>query len=119
MIDIDNITNLTYREKKMFVSRACLMYKKIKNSKILLEAKFKHANILNDSQAKQEMLNLRTMSLFDTILSLLSKELLLIIEQDFININQDPRWYLNHWSKTTYYKLKHEAINQFLFMFYV
>ncbi len=118
-MNIDNITNLTYREKKMFVSRACLMYKKIKNSKNLLEAKIKHAHVLHDSNTTNEMLNLKTMSLFDTILSLLNKDLLLIIKQDFINIDKDPRWYLRHWSKTTYYKLKHEAINQFLFMFYV
>lgn len=118
MIDIESINSISYRDKKILVSRACLMYRKIKSSKNLIEVKLKHANILNDIEKSSTMLNLKTMSIFDTILNLLERDLHLIISEDFIDINPDSKWYLKHWSKTTYYKLKHEAVNQFLFMLF-
>ncbi|WP_127942862.1 MULTISPECIES: MG284/MPN403 family protein [unclassified Mycoplasma] len=117
-MSIESINKIPYRDKKLLITKVCLMFKKIKNAHNIYETKFKHSNNLSDSMRKQNLLNIKTMSIFETILSLLRRDYVQILEKDFIEVDPNPHWYLQHWSKTTYYKLKHEAIDQFLFMLY-
>lgn len=46
----------------------------------------------------------------------ISKKSLLIITKDYIE-NVDHIWYLDYFSKSTYYRMKHRAFNEFLELF--
>lgn len=49
----------------------------------------------------------------EKVLESLSKEEREILEQEFI-WGKDKLWYLNYYSKSTYYRLRKKAINRFI-----
>ena len=115
-VNIANISAIPYAEKKILVFESCLMYRKLFKTNKLLDEKKKSLK-LNDSAQIESWKTLKSISIFETIISLLEPELGLIIENDFIKL-RNQNWYNDYWSKSTYYKLKHQAIDQFIFLFY-
>ena len=73
---------------------------------------------LNDSVYVNIMENKKVVSIFETIISLMDPAESMIIEKDFINPGSSS-WHDKLWSKTTYYKLKHRAVDIFLSLMYV
>ncbi len=51
--------------------------------------------------------------LINCVLSGCSRETRLIITEGYLK-DSDPKWYLEYWSRTTYYRKKREAIKEFL-----
>lgn len=102
------IENIPYKERKDFVLKSCLMYGKIIKQREYLK-RFKGNINLN---------NIDTISLFENILELLNRDECLIIQNDFIKGEEYSNWYLDHWSKSTYYKYKHEAINKLIYLLF-
>lgn len=51
------------------------------------------------------------------ILSLLDEEERYIIDNVFITKNDNPLWYLEHLSRSTYYRYKRKALSNFLLYF--
>lgn len=90
------------------------MYKKLKE----INKKLESQNLsVNDNVKATHMSNIKTLSMFEMIISLLHPNHAWIIEQEFLN----DRPYYEHqekWSKTTYYRIKHEAIDQFVFLMF-
>ena len=119
-MNIKEMEGISYVEKKLLISEMCLMYKRIKKmSNIMIEKRGVHyENKLNDSVYSKIMENKKVVSIFETILSLMSPEQSMIIQKDFINPGSSS-WHDDIWSKTTYYKLKHKAIDVFLSLMYV
>ena len=98
-------------KKKEFVKKICLIYLKIK----LIKKQFiKHKKSNNLSFDK-----FNGISVFDNILNLMNKNEKLIINNEFLNLNDNTHWYLEHWCKATYYKFKHQTIDKFLFLFFL
>jgi hypothetical protein len=50
------------------------------------------------------------------ILDCIEKDHCLIIKNDFLHQNDDYLWWNDYWCKDTYYKKKHDAVDNFLFM---
>lgn len=104
---IDDINKIPTKDKKRVVNSWCEMYTRMKNIVI----KRANGNTKIAIEAK--------ISTFDAILNSLSEEHRLIIENDFIYVNnRDPHWREERWSKSTYYKFKNEAMNAFLILMY-
>ena len=101
---------IPFSKKKEFVENICLIYLKIKLVKKQF-LKYKKSN--NFSLDK-----FNGISVFDNILNLMNKNEKLIINNDFLDINCNTHWYLEHWCKATYYKFKHQTLNKFLFLFF-
>ena len=104
------LQSIPYKERKQFVNLVCLMYRKIQKQ----ESSFKrlHGN-KNFSLEKYDVI-----SMFEMILTTLSQVESLIIKKDFLDEKEYTNWYLDHWSKSTYYKHKHEAINKFIYLLF-
>ena len=112
---IEEIELIPLSKKKIIVKEMCFLYKKLK----LLEINQKNGKKLMDENKIQEqkMNILKSKSIFESILELLDKNQQLIIKKEFLdNIKED--WSDDYWSKSTFYKRKHEAINRFLFYLY-
>ena len=86
-MNIKEMEEISYAEKKLLLTEMCLMYKKIKKmNSIMMEKKdINHENKLNDSVYVNIMENKKVVSVFETILSLMKPEESMIIEKDFIN----------------------------------
>ena len=116
-MNIKTITNMPLKEKKSFVFESCLMYKKLKliNSKTKLLEKHRRKNVFLKNYDKT---NQKSISFFESMLNLLEPEQRLIINKEYLEEQTIQNWYQEKWSKTTYYKIKHQAIDNFLFLIY-
>ncbi|WKX02684.1 MG284/MPN403 family protein [Candidatus Mycoplasma mahonii] len=115
-MNLEIIKNIPFAEKKFLVSEACLMFRKLQeSSKVILDKSLTMK--LSDSVKLNSLENIKSISIFETIFSLLEPEQSQLIKNDFINKN-DKFWYLEYFSTTAYYKLKHKSINMFLFLLY-
>lgn len=108
-MNYNNLERIPYREKKFLVKEACMMYKKLKLTDMI--------NSSSLSDAELGLQGKKHLSIFTSILGMLTKDEKEIIIRDFINPD-NPQWYVDTYSKSTYYKLKHQAINNFLFLLY-
>ncbi|AWX69236.1 MG284/MPN403 family protein [[Mycoplasma] anseris] len=97
--EIGIISNLSLNEKKKFISKYC-------NDMKILELSRKIKNIQNYKDY---------LTMFIDSLQKDDKKVFL---ENFIFNNPEPNWYLNHWSKTTYYKKLHLVVNNFLRFLY-
>ncbi|WP_027120573.1 MG284/MPN403 family protein [Mycoplasmopsis lipofaciens] len=77
-------------------------------------AKLKKINNANLDLNKKITLPLNKLN---KVLRLLSKNSLLIIRNDFINKYKSKNWFEQYFSKTTYYKYKREALEEFLYLY--
>lgn len=104
------IEKIPYTEKKALLANTCLMYKKLKSTEESFKKfEFKEEWDLNKYDA---------VSIFEKITKLLNEDEYIILKNDFINVKQDRNWYLDYWSKSSYYKYKHETIDKFLYLFF-
>lgn len=115
-MNLFEIGQIPYKEKKLLVSEACAMYRKLKNTEKIFRNKSLNAS---DVVKAKNLINIKSTSIFDIILGLLSKEHFEVIQNDFINSEIIPsNWYEEKYSKTTFYKIKHDALNHFLFLIF-
>lgn len=113
-MNLYQISKIPFKEKKQLVSEACLMYKKLRN---ITSMQITQASSISDSLRSTNLQNIKALSMFEMILELLNNDENIIIENEFIK-HRDPTWYEEKWSKTTYYKIKHQAIDQFIFLLF-
>lgn len=106
---LKDVQKIPLKEKKFMIHEICVMYRKLRKTNI--------ENVLNDSAKRVNEINNKTVSMFDTIISLLPTDYATVIETEFIN-NKKLRWDEYPWSKTTYYNIRTAAINQFLYLFF-
>lgn len=106
-IIIDDINKIPFKDRRRVTTFCFDMYKKMKNVVITI------------AKGEDKIAVQKNLSVFEAILSHLSEEHRLIIEKDFINVdNRKPHWSQEIWSKSTYYKFKNEAMNAFLLLLY-
>ena len=100
----EEIQKLDKDEKMSLVFNIFNMYKKIK----IFETSLKESpkNVLADKVGN--------LKIFDIAISTLSEEHKRIIENDFMSIERKRRWYEDFYCKSTYYKLRHQAIDAVL-----
>lgn len=106
----ETIEKIPFMERKHFVQNACLMYRK------MIKAKDKLLLLSNSNKLNMSKFN--GISLFEEIISLLNKDEALVIKKDFMDTDYKGEWYLDHWCKTSYYKIKHEAVNKFIYLLF-
>lgn len=114
-MNLFEISKIPFKEKKLLVAEACLMYRKLKQvSKQLEETEVE----LSDVVRMGNLQNIKSLSMFETIMGLLEPDHAFIIESEFLN-NEKTRETIGHkWSKSTYYKAKHGAIDNFIFLLF-
>ena len=100
----EEIQKLDKDEKMSLVFDIFNMYKKIK----IFEESLKESpkNVLADK--------IGNLKIFDIAISTLSEEHKRIIQNDFMSIERTRRWYEDFYCKSTYYKLKHQAVDAVL-----
>ena len=100
----EEIQKLDKDEKMSLVFNIFSMYKKIK----IFETSLKESpkNVLADKVGN--------LKIFDIAISTLSEEHKRIIENDFMSLERKRRWYEDFYCKSTYYKLRHQAIDAVL-----
>jgi len=81
---LETIRNIPFKEKKQLVAEACLMFKKLKGVKTVIENK-QTAMRLSDSIIIDKKQTMKSVSIFETILSLLETQQAMIIKNDFID----------------------------------
>ena len=109
-MEIKQINEIPYPERKGFVKQSCLIFKKVKTTRN------KFAALKGYDEYK--LLELDPESIFERIMKLLDQDERLIIENDFLDKSERTNWYLDYWSKSSYYKYKHEAINKFIYLLF-
>ncbi|MCK5807334.1 MAG: hypothetical protein KAG91_02985 [Mycoplasmataceae bacterium] len=103
-----NKTNdLNFRDKSNFVYQACQMYIKVKKTTPI----FKQKGI-------RVRKNIKFTSMFEGVISLLSVSEKAVYINDFLDEKENSDWYLSYWSKSTYYKKKHEFVEKFISSFF-
>lgn len=100
----EEIKRINYNEKLNLVTHIFHVYKKI----ILFEKAFKNKNKLKLEKS------VGNKAIIEIALSLLSEQHSLIIRKDFLDDEKYSEWYLGYFCKSTYYKLKHDAVNALL-----
>lgn len=113
-MNLYQIEKIPFKDKKMLVHEACLMYKKLKQM-VRMSGKLKESMPIN--LREQSLKNFETFSIFETILGLLGPEQSIVIENEFLK-NRETRWYEEKWSKSTYYKIKHQTVDQFIYLLF-
>ncbi|MDI4567716.1 MAG: hypothetical protein E7Y34_01370 [Mycoplasma sp.] len=111
------LKKLSFSEKKSIVKSSCSFFKKMQVSNQTLENKAKFYGL--DREALNTIVENQPISYFEKMLKIMDVNHRLIIQNDFIEQSKNSSWYENYWSKSTYYKLKHEAIEEFLSFIYV
>lgn len=100
--------NLTDNEKEQILQYLVKCLKKAQNKKRCYDSGFfvqERPETYNNLEA--------TLFLMEITLSSLSDDSRRIIEQDYI-VKREKEWWLDFYSKTTYYRLKRKAIDEFI-----
>ena len=113
-MNLCQIEKIPFKDKKMLVHEACLMYKKLKQL-VRMSGNFKNSAPID--LREQNLKNFESFSMFETILGLLSPEQNIVIENEFLK-NREATWYEEKWSKSTYYKIKHQTVDQFIYLLF-
>lgn len=109
-----DIQKIPLKEKKFLIGEVCLMYNKLK---AVNELSTQKTHEVNDRLKKVSLINERTISMFDTIISLLHEDQAEIIVNEFV-LGRKSSWENARWSKTTYYNIKNQAIDQFIYLLF-
>ncbi|AXE60741.1 hypothetical protein DA803_01405 [[Mycoplasma] phocae] len=94
--NIDYIKKLSLQQKRDFITKYCI-----------------YVNMKNQINKKNDLLKNNRTAL-EIFLDTLNNDYKKIFIEDFIINNPDSEWYLNNWSKNSYYKKLHFVINLFL-----
>lgn len=110
------INQVPYKDKRRLVTDICFMYKKIKQTKAYFSL---NGWEVNDIIKNKNLFDGKHISFFEVILEMLPLNNQEIIKKDFLEPDKYVRnWYEEKYSKSTYYKFKHEAVNKFLLLFF-
>lgn len=106
-LSLNAIEKMSFAEKKQFVYNMFLMHKKIlvlRNSELL------------NKNLKKNVKSPEFKSTFELIVEQLDPKFSWIIEQEFTSKNHN--WVEEYYSKSTYYKYFHKALDEFLYFIY-
>ncbi|UUD36946.1 Uncharacterised protein [Mycoplasmopsis californica] len=108
-----NIKKLDFTSKKNLVKDACKLYKRVKGVQLSDEVlKRYNTSAKNTLELNKTM---KVKSIFEQILNLLSPTSYMIIDNLFLKEHEEKeKWIDQYFSKTTFYKRQHEAIDEFL-----
>lgn len=113
----EQIQKLSFKDKSQILQIIAKEYQKALIYVGTLDQKTK--NIISDSSPleketalRREQLNLVT--IVNCVLNLLNKEHKEIIENDYFK-NQDSKWWMEKYSKTTFYSIKNAALDNFTY----
>lgn len=112
-----DISQIPYKEKKDFLNNLFLMYRKFFISDRLM-TKFS-SNLTSQAVSLTHQAIRQELSLFSTMLEILHPDQRMILQREFLDKESNSLWYEEYWSKSMYYKLKHEAVDRILLMMYV
>ena len=104
---MNRTNNLNFKDKSNFVYQACQMYVKVRSSITIFE-----------KQGIKTRKNIKFTSMFEGVISLLNEEEKVVYKNDFLDEKENSNWYLSYWSKSTYYKKKHEFVEKFISSFF-
>lgn len=104
------IEKMSFSEKKKFVYRMFLMYKKIQ---IMKNTQKIHSNLHKEQLPEYIEENKST---FELVLEQLDPQYSWIIQKEFSS--DSANWSEEYYSKSTYYKTIHKALDQFLYFIY-
>ncbi|MDJ1645605.1 MG284/MPN403 family protein [Mycoplasma phocimorsus] len=108
-----NVTGkLTFAEKQKLIKDACQMYRRY--GTMIIKKNSDRFSVIELKKHLSEIKNVKFLSIFDQVLNLLSPTSYLIIYNDYINQNSKKDWKDMYFSKTTYYKRKHQAVDEFI-----
>ncbi len=83
-MNLETIRKISFKEKKILVAEACLMFTKLSGVKNIIESKMETMK-LSDSIIMKKKQSMKQISIFETILSLLDSKQSMIIQNDFID----------------------------------
>ena len=98
------------KSKKLEIEGYLIKYKKYK---LKLEC-FDSLTVLNQNIVKEKETLLSYVSYIDKVLNLIGSQSKEFIEHEYLNEKYDAYWWVSKYSKQTYTKLRHYAINEFL-----
>lgn len=110
------LLKLTFKEKKQLLQNACFFYKKVKQIKTIINLKARGTK--KETNPKIDEYDEMNKSIFEHILENLEPVYSLIITKVFLEKPKEETWYMDYFSKSTFYKRQHEAIDEFINMFY-
>lgn len=94
MMNILGLQDISYKEKKALVTSACQIYKRLCAVKDYIRQKSKTSKVsLSDRIVDAGRETFKSVSLFETLLGLLSADHALIIKNDFIDGRSSEVWY--------------------------
>ncbi|WP_330463610.1 MG284/MPN403 family protein [Metamycoplasma gateae] len=91
---IEKIKNMSLQSKREFIYNFCL------NQKL--------------KQFQNSKNNIRNINMIDFFINSLSEDYKKIFIEDFLTKKTDPYWYLENWSKNSYYKKINYLVNLFI-----
>lgn len=109
------ISKIDTKDKKHLLNEICIMYRRLKKSHLMIDTD--RLTLADSVQPSNKLFNKKSISIFNTILELLPEDQKEIINNDFI-YKKNPFWYEDQYSKATYYRIKNDAMNNFLYLFY-
>lgn len=98
---------LEYRSKEIILLELASIYKKYKFRIDLND------NYYSIKEGEPIESYYRYVRVIDLIISKLSSDTKIIILNDFFE-DRDNKWYLEYFTKSTYYRLKKKAVNEFI-----
>ncbi|VEU77168.1 MG284/MPN403 family protein [Mycoplasmopsis columbina] len=106
--------NMSNIEKYKSVENICFLELSKSKSQRWDALKNSYSELQNKDEYK---LNKFYSNNFSKVLACLTDISKMIIENEFLNNNKNKSWYLLYFSKTTYYKYRNNAIDEFLFYY--
>ncbi|VEU58777.1 MG284/MPN403 family protein [Mycoplasmopsis gallinacea] len=120
------------KEEKTFYNQQCRLTKEICKMHLLyldnikkqiscLKFKERFEKTNPEFAAKRQLLEEKLQqndSLIQIVLSNMSPKNAWIIEKTYLSNNYNSEWYLDYFSKTTFYKRKREAIKEFVDLYF-
>ena len=100
----------TLKLKKLEIETYLIKYKKYK---LKLEC-YDSLTVLNQNIVKEKETILSYVNYIEKVLSLIGVQSKEFIENEYLSNNYDPTWWQDKYSKQSYIKLRHNALNEFL-----
>ena len=98
------------KSKKLEIEGYLIKYKKYK---LRLEC-FNSLTVINQNIVKEKETLLSYVSYIDKVLNLIGMQSKEFIENEYLSEKYDSNWWIDKYSKQTYIKLRHNALNEFL-----
>lgn len=114
-MELEHIKKIKFSSKKNLINNICNVYVDIKKQEKFFELnKFKTNNELLEIK---KMNNMKDISFFEIALNHLNKWDKKIITKEFIEKKKE-NWFLDYWSRSSFYKKYHDAVDNFIYILY-